>query len=139
MTALPERTGDPARPAPCPDLAWDPARARRFADRAVDLWQELLEHLPHLLIATGADHDRVMRAVTRAVPDDPLPDDELFAHLEQVLLEWSVLPGHPRFMAYISGASTAPGAVADLLASGVNMNLGGWGCSPRRRPRSSCI
>ena len=39
-------------------------------------------------------------------------------------------PGHPRFMAYISGAGTAPGAVADLLAAALNQNVGGWMLSP---------
>src|SRR5262245_25669882 len=44
--------------------------------------------------------------------------------------DWSMYPGHSRFMAYISGAGTIPGAAADLLASGLNMNLGGWRLSP---------
>ena len=39
-------------------------------------------------------------------------------------------PGHPRFMAYVSGAGTIPGAAADLLAAGLNMNAGGWLLSP---------
>jgi hypothetical protein len=30
------------RPSPETDLDWDPERARVFADRAADLWQELL-------------------------------------------------------------------------------------------------
>jgi len=38
--------------------------------------------------------------------------------------------GHPRFMAYITGSGTIPGAATDLLASGINMNLGGWRLSP---------
>jgi glutamate/tyrosine decarboxylase-like PLP-dependent enzyme len=33
-------------------------------------------------------------------------------------------------MAYVSGAGTVPGAAADLLAAGVNMNMGGWMLSP---------
>lgn len=39
-------------------------------------------------------------------------------------------PGHPRFMAYITGAGTVPGGPADLLAAAVNMNLGAWRLSP---------
>ena len=33
-------------------------------------------------------------------------------------------------MAYISGAGTVPGALVDLLASGLNANAGGWVLSP---------
>src|SRR5437588_2322642 len=39
-------------------------------------------------------------------------------------------PGHPRFMAYVSGAGTVPGAAAELLAAGINPNLGGFQLSP---------
>lgn len=68
--------------------------------------------------------------MTRPVPEEPVPDDELFESLRETFLEWSTYCGHPRFMAYVSGAGTVPGAVADLLASGVNMNVGGWFLSP---------
>src|SRR3990170_73940 len=78
----------PGAPEPYRALAWDAQRAREFADRAVDLWQEFLERLPGLPVATRAN-------------------------------EWEV-----------AGAGTIPGAAADLLAAGVNMNVGGWRLSP---------
>ena len=118
------------RPTPVPDLDWDPKRARAFADRSTDLWQELLERLPSLPIAKRWTSEQVRDAVAREVPDEPMSDDELFEYLREVIFEWSGFPGHPRFMAYISGAGTVPGAAADLLAAGVNMNLGGWQLSP---------
>ena len=42
----------------------------------------------------------------------------------------SIYPGHPGFFAYISGAGTVPGAAADLIASALNQNLGGFRLSP---------
>jgi len=47
-----------------------------------------------------------------------------------VIFERSELSGHPRFMAYVSGAGTIPGTVADLVAAGLNANVGGWQLSP---------
>ena len=47
-----------------------------------------------------------------------------------MLIDWGVQCGHPRFMAYITGSGTVPGAVAEMLAAGVNMNVGGWQLSP---------
>jgi glutamate/tyrosine decarboxylase-like PLP-dependent enzyme len=44
--------------------------------------------------------------------------------------DYSGYLGHPRFYAYISGAGTVPGAAADLLAAGINMNAGGWRLAP---------
>jgi glutamate/tyrosine decarboxylase-like PLP-dependent enzyme len=119
-----------AAPDPFRDLDWDPKRARDFADRTVELWAEFLERLPDLPVAGRWTTDEVRAGVTRPVPEDPLPEDELFAYLREVTFDWSMYPGHPRFMAYITGAGTIPGAAADLLASGLNMNLGGWRLSP---------
>jgi glutamate/tyrosine decarboxylase-like PLP-dependent enzyme len=47
-----------------------------------------------------------------------------------LVFEHSSYPGHPGFMAYISGGGTVPGAAADLLAAGLNPNCGGWVLSP---------
>jgi aromatic-L-amino-acid decarboxylase len=118
------------RPATVADLDWDATRARRFADRTVGLWAELLERLPDLPVARRWTADEVHRAVAVPVPDAPMPEDDLFAYLRDVVFERSMYCGHPRFMAYVSGAGTVPGAAADLLAAGVNMNLGGWQLSP---------
>jgi glutamate/tyrosine decarboxylase-like PLP-dependent enzyme len=78
----------------------------------------------------GRPAGEVRAAVAIDVPEEPMPDDELFSYLRDVVFEHATYPGHPRFMAYVSGAGTVPGAVADLLAAGVNMNAGGWMLSP---------
>ncbi|HSD49008.1 MAG TPA: pyridoxal-dependent decarboxylase, partial [Actinomycetota bacterium] len=118
------------RPEPVRDLDWDPKRARAFADGAADVWTELLERLPDLPVRRGWTAEEVREAVAIPVPDEPMHDDELLAYLREVVFEWSAYLGHPRFLAYISGAGTVPGAVADLLAAGVNMNAGGWQLAP---------
>lgn len=117
-------------PEPLPDLNWDPKRARELGERAVELWAEFLERLPSLPVARRWSEAEVRAAVARPIPDEPLPDDELLDHLRQILFEYSMYPGHPRFMAYISGAGTVPGAAGDLLAAALNQNLGGWRLSP---------
>jgi aromatic-L-amino-acid decarboxylase len=118
------------RPEPFRDLDWEPERARTFADGAVGIWEELLKALPSLPVSRRQTEAEVHPAVAIDIPDDPMPQDRLLAYLRDVVLERSVYPGHPRFYAYISGAGTVPGAVADLLAAGLNANLGGWRLSP---------
>jgi aromatic-L-amino-acid/L-tryptophan decarboxylase len=132
MADKPERraTGAVRPPDPVPDLAWDPDRARRFADQTVDLWTELLKRLPSLPVSGSWNTEQVAAGVVRPIPDEPLSEDELFEYLRSLVFDWSMYPGHPRFMAYITGAGTVPGAPADLLAAGLNMNLGGWRLSP---------
>ncbi|CAN5295210.1 aspartate aminotransferase family protein [soil metagenome] len=117
-------------PEPVADLNWKSDRARRFADGALDLWQEFLDRLAELPVTHGRSDEQVREAVALEVPEEPMGDEALLAYLRDVVLEWSMYPGHPRFMAYISGSGTVPGAVADLLAAAVNMNLGAWRLAP---------
>ena len=117
-------------PQPFTELDWDPARARAFAGRTADLYEELLRELPDLPVNRGRSAREVREAVAISVPDDPMPEDRLFEYLRDLMFEWSMYPGHPRFAGYITGAGTVPGAAADLLAAAVNMNLGGWMLSP---------
>ncbi|HET6848924.1 MAG TPA: pyridoxal-dependent decarboxylase [Gaiellales bacterium] len=118
------------RPAPVADLDWDSERMRSLAERAVDLYGEFLDGLEGMPIARGAAAGLVRDAVIRPVPEQGLDDEQLIDHLRDVLIEWGVQCGHPRFLAYVTGSGTVPGAVADMLASAVNMNVGGWQLSP---------
>jgi aromatic-L-amino-acid decarboxylase len=118
------------RPEPRRDLDWDSGRARAFTDRTADLYEELLERLRDLPVTNRVTAGDVRDALAIEIPDEPTPDDELFAYLHDMVFQRSMYPGHPRFMAYVSGAGTVPGAAADLLAAGLNMNVGGWLLSP---------
>jgi aromatic-L-amino-acid decarboxylase len=118
------------RPEPFPDLDWDPKRARELGEAGLDIWQELLERIRDLPVSRYQGVDAVREAVAIPIPEQPMPLDDLVDHLRTVILERSMYPGHPGFMAYVSGAGTVPGAVADLLAAGVNQNVGGWRLSP---------
>jgi aromatic-L-amino-acid decarboxylase len=118
------------KPQPVKDLDWDPKRARELGEGALDIWAELLERLRDLPVSRYEGVERVRDAVALEVPEEPLALDDLLDHLSELVLERSMYPGHPRFMAYVSGAGTVPGAAADLLAAGLNANLGGWRLSP---------
>jgi aromatic-L-amino-acid decarboxylase len=118
------------KPEPVRDLDWEPKRAREIGERALDIWEELLERLRDLPVSRYEGVDATRQAVALDIPGDPMPLDDLVDHLREVVLERSMYPGHPRFYAYITGAGTVPGAAADLLAAGLNANLGGWRLSP---------
>ena len=76
-----------------PDLDWPPARARAFADGAVDLWEELLQRLPTLPIGRPLSEADVRAVVAIDVPDEPLGDDELLAHLRSIVFDTRPTPG----------------------------------------------
>ena len=114
------------RPTPERALDWSPDEARELGDQALDIWTELLGRLQDdLPVARNRSATEVSNAVTLPIPSEPMPIDDLVGHLRQVVFEESMYPGHPGFVAYISGAGTVPGAAADLIAAGLNQNSGG--------------
>jgi aromatic-L-amino-acid/L-tryptophan decarboxylase len=120
----------PNPPSPVTDLAWSAADAHDLATRVVDLWTELLEQLSSLPVTRERTPAEIAPALALQVPEQPMPLDDLVAHLRELTFEQSLHVGHPAFFAYIVGAGTVPGAAADLLASGLNPNLGGYRLSP---------
>jgi aromatic-L-amino-acid/L-tryptophan decarboxylase len=119
-----------AAPAPVTDLAWDATSVRDLGDRVVGLWAELTERMPSLPVGGRATAEQVRAAVTRDIPDAPLSHDALIDALRTLAFEHATYTGHPGFMAYITGSGTVPGAAADLIASALNQNVGGWRLSP---------
>jgi len=118
------------RPDPVRDLDWDPARARALGNAAVELWEEFLRRLPDLPVDRGFKASELSEEVALDIPADGMSDDELVDYLRRVVFDFSMYTGHPAFLAYISGAGTVPGAVADLLAAAINQNVGGWRLGP---------
>ena len=120
----------PEPPEPVRDLDWDPDRVRELGEDAVELWVELLVRLPELPVSRELRADELHEALAIDIPEEPLERGELLRHLRALLLENSMYPGHPGFLAYVSGAGTVPGAAADLLAAALNQNSGGFRLSP---------
>lgn len=120
----------PERPAPVRDLDWPPARARELGDGVLELWLEYLSQLPTLPISRALREDEVRHALPDGIPDELVATDTLLAHLRRVVLDLSMYPGSPGFMAYVSGSGTVPGTAAELLAAAINQNVGGWRLSP---------
>ena len=65
----------------------------------------------------------------------PLPENgtsakELLSKAADLLLNHSLLNGHPKFLGYITSSAAPIGALADLLAAVVNPNVGAQILSP---------
>lgn len=126
---------EPRRPAPAPDLDWASADARAFGEQALDIWTELLDRLhDDLPMVRNRSAAEVRAVVALEIPADPMPIDDLVAHLRKVVFDESMYPGHPCFVAYISGAGTVPGAAADLIAAVLNQVVPRSPTTRRRRP-----
>jgi len=58
------------------------------------------------------------------------PAAELIQEASQLLMNYSLLNGHPKYMGYITSSPAPIGMLADLLAAAVNPNCGGHFLSP---------
>src|SRR4029078_2308657 len=65
-----------------------------------------------------------------ALPEKGKPVEELLSATTELLVNHSLLNGHPKFMGYITSSPAPIGALADLLAAAVNPNVGANILSP---------
>jgi aromatic-L-amino-acid/L-tryptophan decarboxylase len=112
-------------PSPQHDpLALDPETMRELGYRVVDL----------LVESAGADNPPLRRAspaemrerLSGLPPDGPQPFSDVLRRLERDVLPFRSRVDHPRFLAFIPGSGTWPGALADLIASACNVYAGSW-------------
>ncbi len=120
----------PTPPPAVPDLDWGSEQAAALGHGAVEVWAEYLAALPDLPIRRGFTSAEVAAALAWDVPAAPDGPEDILADTRELLLEWSVYTGHGGFFGYVTGSGTVPGAAADLLASGLNNNAGGWRLGP---------
>ncbi len=65
-----------------------------------------------------------------SLPEYGLPVEELLSSTSKLLFDHSLFNGHPKFFGFITSSAAPIGALADLLASSVNANVGGQILSP---------
>ena len=104
----------------------DPETMRRLGYRTVDwLVDRAMRRRdePVLVEATPAE-------LADRVPGDPprrgADLDELLSQLDEDVLPFRSRIDHPRYLAYIPGEGTWPGALGDLIASTYNIDAGNW-------------
>src|SRR5690242_3437288 len=105
---------------------------RAVGHRLVDRVAEFLESLPERPVVPDESPEDVRRALgaDRPLPQQGTDAAKLMDHAADLLFQHSLFNGHPRFWAYITSSAAPIGALADLLASAVNPNLGGWDLAP---------
>ena len=60
-----------------------------------------------------------------ALPHDPAPLDAVHDEFRRFVLPYGTGNGHPRFFGWVHGGGNAAGMLAEMLAAGLNANLGG--------------
>jgi glutamate/tyrosine decarboxylase-like PLP-dependent enzyme len=111
-------------------LEMSPAEFREAGHKLVERIARFLEELPQMPVTPNESPAEVRALLGGALPQAGAPAARLLDEAAELLIRHSLFNGHPRFWAYITSSAAPIGALADLLASAVNTNLGGWDLAP---------
>jgi aromatic-L-amino-acid decarboxylase len=107
-------------------LGVDAEQMRRLGYQAVDWLVDRAARRRDEPVLVAATPDEMVRRLNGGAPAD---GEDLSAILDQLTND--VLPyrsriDHPRYLAYVPGDGTWPGALGDLIASTYNIDVGNW-------------
>jgi glutamate/tyrosine decarboxylase-like PLP-dependent enzyme len=107
-----------------------PQAFRDAGRRLVEEIASLLASLPRRPVTRDETPTALRALLPATLPEEGADPVRLLAEATPLLADHSLLNGHPRFFGYITASAAPLGALADLLASAVNPNVGGWQLSP---------
>lgn len=122
----------------------DRSKVSASLDPSGEEWEQLRAE-GHRMLDTMIDNIRTLRkrTVWQPMPDKvrsgfrdaPLPEnqgstEEFFQTFQDTVLPYAVGNRHPGFMGWVHGAGTPVGMLAEMLAAGLNANLGGRDHAP---------
>src|SRR3954447_22258333 len=98
---------------------------RQIGYRTIDLLVDQLtdSDIPAMRRGSGED---LRRRLLGPASDDPRPWDELLDQLEHDVLAPMSRLAHPRYFAFIPASSTFAGALGDLIAAALDIDVGSW-------------
>jgi aromatic-L-amino-acid/L-tryptophan decarboxylase len=96
----------------------------------IDTLADFLADIGSRPVAREQEPADIKRHLPRELPQAGGDPSELLQETAQLLIERSTFTSHPQFYGYINGSVAPIGILADLLASGINPNVGGWNLSP---------
>lgn len=99
--------------------------------RLIDTIAEFFDTIKTKPVTTGESPKQLQAILGNAsLPEDGKSPEEILSTASRLLLNHSLLNGHPKFFGYITSSPAPIGALADLLAAAVNPNVGANILSP---------
>jgi aromatic-L-amino-acid/L-tryptophan decarboxylase len=103
---------------------------RAIGHALVDTLADFLADVGTLPVARAQEPADIKQHLPEALPRDGTDAGKLLQETARLLIDRSTFTSHPQFFGYINGSVAPIGALADLLASSINPNVGGWNLSP---------
>lgn len=104
---------------------------RKIGYQLIDTLSEFMHTIREKPVTTGESPNEIAKILgNTSLPEFATPAADIVSRATDLLLNHSLLNGHPKFFGYITSSPTPIGALADLLAATVNPNVGANILSP---------
>jgi glutamate/tyrosine decarboxylase-like PLP-dependent enzyme len=107
-------------------LEMAPEEMRRFGGQVVESLVGHFSALRDRPVVNALDRDETEALLREPAPESGVGLDEVLREFEEKVVPHISHVDHPRMFAFIPGAGTFVGAMADALASGYNIYAGTW-------------
>jgi aromatic-L-amino-acid decarboxylase len=104
---------------------------KRTGYQLIDQIADFIDNIGGKPVTTNASSTQLADIIgLDSLPEYGKTANEIVNRASGLLLNYSLLNGHPRFLGYITSSAAPIGALADLLAAAVNPNVGAYILSP---------
>ncbi len=104
---------------------------RHIGYKLVDRISEFIDTIEKRPVTTDRSLEELRDLIGRSsLPENGRSADEIVSSATELIINNSLLNGHPKFFGFITSSAAPIGALADLLAAAVNPNVGGQILSP---------
>jgi len=104
---------------------------RKTGYQLIDAIADFIHNIRERPVTTGESPKQIQTVLGASpLPEEGAPVEEIVMKAASLLMNHSLLNGHPKFYGYITSSAAPIGALADLLASAVNPNVGANILSP---------
>lgn len=104
---------------------------KKIGYQLIDAISDFIDTIKERPVTTGESPKQLQKIIgTSSLPENGTSAEELLSKATDLLFNHSLFNGHPKFFGYITSSPAPIGALADLLASAVNPNVGANILSP---------
>jgi glutamate/tyrosine decarboxylase-like PLP-dependent enzyme len=104
---------------------------RKIGYQLIDSISDFISSFDKKKVTPGESPEQLQKIIgNSSIPEDGKSAQEILSKASDLLFNHSLLNGHPRFLGYITSSPAPIGALADLLATAVNQNVGANVLSP---------
>lgn len=104
---------------------------KEIGHQLIDEIADFINTIEEKPVTTGESPKQIQDLLGNvSLPENGTSASELLSKTSDLLLNHSLLNGHPKFMGYITSSPAPMGMLADLLAAAVNSNVGAEILSP---------